>query len=123
MLVGTLICWAALGYVVHTIDPLYAGVVGFILFYSSLFLALVGTFSIIGFLLRHFILRDSGIVFRHVRKTFRQSIFLSALFVALLFLLQQELLTWWNGMALAVFYFLLEGIIFTNRKYSNTDYV
>ncbi len=123
MSIGTVICWVAWFFVLTGLDPNTAGLLGFLFFYSSLFLALVGTFSIIGFMVRRKILKDDELVFRHVKKTFRQGILLSTLVLTVLFLLQIQLLTWWVAILLAVLYAILESIIFTNRKYNNNDYL
>lgn len=123
MTVGTGLCWLAWVFVLFNIDPFKIGWLGFLFFYSTLFFALVGTISVIGFLVRWRILGDDDIVFRHVKKTFRQGIFMALAVVILLFLLQKDLLTWWNGAIVIIIFLLIEGIIFTNRRYSNQDYV
>jgi len=121
MFVGALICWLAWGFVICSIDPTDAGLIGFIFFYLSLFLALTGTFSTIGFLVRKKLVKNEEAVFHHVRHTFRQGIFFSATVIAGLILLQESLLTWWNGILLVLLFILLEGVVFTNRKYNNKD--
>jgi len=123
MSIGTIICWVAWFFVLTGLDPNAAGFLGFLFFYTSLFLALIGTFSVIGFMIRRKILKDDELVFRHVKKTFRQGILLAALVLIVLFLLQIQLLTWWVAILLAVLYAVVEGIIFTNRKYNNNDYL
>jgi len=123
MSIGTISCWVAWFFVITSLDPNKAGMIGFLFFYISLFLALVGTFSVIGFMVRRKILKDDELVFRHVKKTFRQGILFASLILIVLFLLQMQILTWWVAILLAVLYAILEGIIFTNRKYNNNDYV
>lgn len=88
-------------------------------FYFGLFLAVVGTFSVIGFLVRRTFLNDDEIVFRHVRHTFRQSILLAVLIIAVLILLSKQLLFWWNLTILVALFIFLEAIFFSNRRHNN----
>ncbi|OGH83780.1 MAG: hypothetical protein A2261_03850 [Candidatus Magasanikbacteria bacterium RIFOXYA2_FULL_44_8] len=123
MSLGTLICWAAWVVIINTFDPNTAGILGLLFFYVSLFLALVGTFSVIVFLIRRVIIKNDEVIFRHVRRTLRQSIVVSTLIIFVLFLLQKQLLTWWNLALVLILFFAIEGIVFTSRKYNNQDYV
>lgn len=113
-------CWLAWFFVLGSVEPEQAGFFGFLFFYASLFLALAGTFSVIGFLIKKIILKDDQIVFHHVKSTFRQGMLVAGIIIASLLLLQFKLLTWWNGILLVLLFALIEGIIFTNRKYSNS---
>ena len=119
MSIGALICWLAWFFVLNNIDPNQAEFIGFLFFYSSLFLALAGTFSVIGFLIKKIVLKDDQIVFHHVKSTFRQGMLIAMVIVSGLILLQTKLLTWWNAILLALLFALIEGIIFTSRKYNN----
>ncbi|HLC69676.1 MAG TPA: hypothetical protein VJH75_01365 [Patescibacteria group bacterium] len=121
MSLGTVACAIAWLFIVFSIDPTQAGVIGLTFFYISLFLTLLGAFSVIGFLLRRKLVYDEVAVFRHVRRTFRQSIIFSLFFICVLLLLQKQWFNWWN-LALLIFLVLVtEGIIFSNRK--NKRYV
>jgi len=119
MTIGTTLCWLAWFFVVSSVNPLETGFWGIAFFYISLFLAFTGTFSVIGFLIRHHFVKNDMIIFHHVRHTFRQGILVSSLFIIALILLQQKLLTWWNGIILVILFVILESIIFANRKYKN----
>ena len=119
---GALICWLAWFFVLNSIDPVQAGFFGFLFFYSSLFLALTGTFSVIGFLIKKIVLQNDEIIFHHVKSTFRQGMLIATIIVAGLILLQTKLLAWWSAILLLSFFIVIEGIIFTNRKYNNRDY-
>ena len=122
MSVGALICWLAWFFILGSIDPTQAGFFGFLFFYSSLFLALAGTFSVIGFLIKKIILKSDEIVFHHVKSTFRQGMLVAGVIISGLVLLQTKLLTWWDGLLLILLFAVIEGIIFTNRKYNNRDF-
>ena len=119
MSVGALICWLAWFFVLGSLDPSQAGFFGFLFFYASLFLALSGTFSVIGFLIKKIILKNDQIVFHHVKNTFRQGILLAMVIILGLILLQVKLLTWWDAILLVMLFAAIEGVIFTNRKYNN----
>lgn len=123
MSIGTIICWLIWVLVVSNIDPVETGLVGSIFFYVSLFLALIGTFSVIGFLIRKKIIKDEVVVFHHVRHTFRQGLLISLLILIALMMLQFKLLTWWTGVLIVLLFLVLESIIFANRKHKNRDYI
>ncbi len=122
MSLGTLACWVAWAFIL-TIDPTTASSSIFLFFYVSLFLAIMGTFSVGGFLVRSWLIKNEDVVFRHVRRTFRQSIAIACFLIGTLILRQKQLLAWWNFGLLVVIFILLEGVVFSNRKYSNKDYV
>ncbi len=111
MLSATIVCWGAFLFVINTIDPFAANWLGFVLFYFSLFLALTGSFAILGFLIRFAALKQA-LAFRLVSDAFSQS-FLLALMVTISMVLQSfELLSWINlflliGGAAALEYFLI----------------
>jgi hypothetical protein len=107
MAISTLLCWSAFVYVVYTVDPFATNWVGLAMFYASLFLALVGTTAIIGFLIRFVIMRRA-LAFRLVKEAFRQSFLFSFLIIAMLFLLSRGLFTWYNIVLLAIGLTVLE---------------
>ncbi|MBI5728636.1 MAG: hypothetical protein HY983_00080 [Candidatus Magasanikbacteria bacterium] len=121
MSIATMMCWVAWFFVLNYTTPSGGGLLALFFFYCSLFLAIVGTFSVIGFLIRRFLVKDDEIVFRHVRRTFRQSLLLSTLVIFALMLLAARLLTWWNSIVLIIFFLFLEAVIFTNRKFHNEN--
>ena len=120
MSIATLLCWVAWFFVLNYITP-DGGWLALFFFYCSLFLAIVGTFSVSGFLARRFLVKNDEVVFRHVRRTFRQSLLLAIIIIFALMLLSARLRAWWNGIVLIIFFFFLEAVIFTNRKFRNDD--
>ena len=122
MSVGAAICRLAWFFVLGSVDPTQAGFFGFLFFYSSLFLALAGTFSVIGFLVKKIILKNDQALFHHVKSTFRQGMLVAMVIILGMILLQINLLTWWNAILLIALFVAVEGIIFTNRKYSNGNF-
>jgi hypothetical protein len=95
MSIATVLCWVAFGFVIKTVNPETTNWLGFSLFYISLFLSLVGTSAIVGFVARFVFLRHE-LAFRAVKSAFRQSFFFSFLVVALLYFLAHNLFTWLN---------------------------
>lgn len=96
---GTLTAAATFFLVLFSVDPITAGILGFSLFYFSLFLAVAGAVSILGFIVRVLSHRDE-ILSRLVLLSFRQAVMLAALTVGALALHSQGLLSWWNSILL-----------------------
>ena len=117
MTLGTILCWIAWVFILFNINPAEADSLGF--FYLSLFLATVGTFSVLGFTVRRAIIKNDEIIFRHVRHTFRQGVFLSLLLIITLFLSARDLFNWLIGLLLILVFIGLEGVVFTTRKFNS----
>lgn len=123
MLSATLLCWAIWCSIIFYYNPQTAGFLGFVFFYASLFLSILGTYSIVGFLFRAKMIKNEEIVFRYIKRICRQGIFFGLYICLILILAQFHFLTWWNFIILTIFYIFLESMIFTNRKYQNRNYV
>jgi len=107
MLMATVVCWTVFAFIVLNIDPFATNRIGFGLFYISLFLALVGSSALVGFIAR-FVLLKKELVFRLVKDAFRQSFLFALLIIVALFLLSKELFTWLNLSFLVVGLSVLE---------------
>ena len=107
MTLATLLCWASFIIVVNSVNPFNTSVLGFIFFYSSLFLSLIGTLSLLGFLLRH-LLNKNQFISEQVVISFRQSIWLSIIIIVGLYLQSQKLAAWWNLLILLFLMLVLE---------------
>lgn len=111
MMISTVFCWISWGMILYYVDPGTTGVVGLGAFYVSLFFALVGLLTLVGFYMRVWFSKNE-ILFAHVGPSFRQAILLSLILTGSLFLQSFRLLTWWDGalfiasVALLEFYFL-----------------
>lgn len=116
MTFGTLLCWLAWVFVILKVSPYDGGLIGLISFYLSLFLAIIGTFSVFGFMIRSIILKDDEAVFRHVKHTFRQSIFVALVIVMMLVMLSRGWLYWWNAIILIMFFVFIEAYFFSTNK-------
>jgi len=115
MFLTTAICWSAFAVVVNIVNPEATNHVGFSLFYVSLFLSLVGTSAIIGFLFRFIALRKE-LVFRQVIIAFRQSFLFSGAIIAALLLQSQGMLTWYNAFFLIAALTVLEFFLISYKR-------
>ena len=115
MIAMTLLCWSAWAIVLFTIDPSLTNWIGLTLFYSSLFLSIVGTATIIGFLLRFIVLKQE-LAWRIVKEAFRQSFLFALLIVVSLILLSHNLFTWLNLLFLVVGLTILEFFMLSMEK-------
>lgn len=114
MTIATIVCWAGWYTVVLLVNPHQAGFFGLFLFYASLTLALTGTFAVIGFFIRLFLLKQE-MVFQKVVIAFRQAIFFALLFIGMLLLQSGRLLTWYNGAFLIMGLTMLEFFVISKR--------
>jgi hypothetical protein len=115
MSLATLAVWAAWVYVLATIDPTAAGAPGFVFFYLTFALALVGTLTILGTAVRR-LLKRHEVVSRQVSVSFRQSVVLSALLIASLALLGSDLLNAWNIILLVLMASVIELAFLAARR-------
>ncbi|MFA6096458.1 MAG: hypothetical protein WC788_02400 [Candidatus Paceibacterota bacterium] len=108
---STIICFVAWALIVLNVDPNNTGFPGLVVFYLSLFFALSGLFSFLGFWARRKIVLNKA-EFSQVGISFREGVLLSFMFVGMLFLKSIELLNTYNaalfifGISLLEFYFM-----------------
>jgi len=115
MALATVAAWAGWIVVLYSIDPTSAGWLGFVFFYATLSVALVGTFSIAGAGLRVWFKRQE-LASRHVSRSFRQSILLACLIMGSLALVSQGLFTWWVMTLLVAMVGLVELVFMSAQK-------
>jgi len=113
----TLFCWLAWLVVLFYLNPFEAGFIGYLCFYISIFFALIGTFSLLGFFIRVWFSKEP-VIFRHLGVSFRQSLWFSMLLVAALILQGTNFLRWWNVLLLIIFMTFLE-FFFLSKKQSH----
>lgn len=89
---ATAVAWCAVGTMIAFTDPAVIPPVVLAAFYACLWLALSGTFSVIGFLLRISLLKKSFLLSHQVAVSFRQAIMLAALIIIALILKSRGLL-------------------------------
>jgi len=107
MFLATAMCWLGFGFTLFTINPESTNNIGFTLFYSSLFLSLIGTSAIAGFMIR-FVGMKKVLASVSVREAFRQSFLFTSFIIVTLFLLSQDLFSWGNLILLVLGLSVLE---------------
>ncbi len=121
MTITTILCWGGWLLVLFFVNPYEASWIIFLFFYSSLFLALSGLFSIMGFIVR-FIFIKNQFAYQQAGRAWRQGLLLAATIVVVLFLASQKLLVWWN---LCLLFFLVFAIEYfftvTGHKIDDED--
>lgn len=105
--VATLISWFSWILVIMNLDPYESNSMGLSLFFISLTLSLIGTFTIILFFLKK-ILNQNEMFIKHVMISLRQGILLSASTIICLAFLMLGLLRIWNGLLIVIIITLLE---------------
>ena len=115
MAVMTFVCWAAWTYILFLVNPDITNWIGFTLFYVSLFLCLVGTAAIIGFIVR-FVALKQALAWRLVKEAFRQSFLFASLIIISCILLSKGLFSWLNLGLLIVGLSVLEFFMLSYEK-------
>ncbi|MCA9376004.1 MAG: hypothetical protein KC925_02985 [Candidatus Doudnabacteria bacterium] len=111
---STVLCWGAFLLILTSVHPQSAGLGGLTGFYATLFFALLGTLTLLGYRLRRSVTRKN-VVFAHLTPAFRQGALLALVLVAALMLQHARLLNLWNGAALVLAVLFLE-LFFQSRK-------
>ncbi len=106
--------WFAFGAVVWSIDPTRSGLIGFVFFYATLSLALIGTLTICGAGLRT-ITNGNEVVSRHVSKAFRQALLFTTLVDVSLVLSSQGYFRWWTATILILLLAVVELVFLSAR--------
>lgn len=111
----TAICWGIFIFVAGLVDPSATNLIGFSLFYFSLFLALTGAGALVGFLVRA-MTKKKELTFNLVKLAFRQSFLFSLFIVFLLGLKAQHLFNWLNLLLLVIIFTILELFLISYKK-------
>jgi len=114
----TFLCWATWFAVLYYTNPVSSGWGGYAFFYLSLFVSLVGTFSLIGFTIRS-MRKKEEVLYKKIDISSRQSIVFSLLVIVALILQSQRFLTWWNFIILIALISLIEIFFVSYRKFRN----
>jgi hypothetical protein len=113
IITGAVFSFFTLLIIVGSTNPLTTNTLGFILFYASLFLTLMGFAAVIGFWIR-FIFLKKEIISGAVIASFRQSFFFAILLIASLFLMSKDLFDWLN---ISLLIFVLSSLEFLFLSY------
>jgi len=116
MIIASILCWVAWGFVIINIDPFQDTGIGFIFFYISLFFSLLGTISVFAFFVRKLFSREAQPMFRYVKRSFSDSFFISIALILLLFLQSKGYLNWWNTGIFTLSLAFILAFSFTTKK-------
>src|SRR3989338_511373 len=108
IVLATILAWLGWSLVIVNFSPEQAEVTVFLLFYALLFLACLGTLSLLGLWLRKLFTKQKVIMRVVAMKSFRQAVILSAVLVISLWLQAMRVLTWWNILLLIVLAVVVE---------------
>ena len=115
MSVMTAFCALVFGYIVFTVNPETTNGAGFLLFYLSLLLLIIGAAAIIGFVIR-FVIFSRELVINKVKIAFRQAFFFAFFIVISLWLLSRGQLSWFNVLILIIGLSVLEFFLLSYGK-------
>ena len=97
---STLLAWGAWAAVILQVNPDETGLLGVILFYLTLAVSLLGSFSILGVVYRVHALKRKHVISREVRIAFRHAVLLTIVAIFGLILSTKNWLTWWSFLLL-----------------------
>jgi len=112
---ATALGWASWFVVLNKMSPFISGTLALSLFYASLFMALTGTFALIGYYLRLAISQKKDKVTLHLNTALRQGALLSLMLCLGLGFQRLRVLTWWDAALLLIIVVLIE-YYFMNRE-------
>ncbi len=116
LILCTLAAWGVWFWVLTGVSVDAFGLVAVALFYGSIGLAVLGSLSLMGLLLRISVLKSEDLRFTVVKVSFRQSLLLTLLFLTTLSFLHLHYLTWWNFLVLVLFVMSLELFFSSSQK-------
>ncbi len=116
MIATTGLCWFGWFLVLFNIDPYQTNWFGFLFFYLSLFLSLLGTGSIIFLGFNYWRWRQEIALFRQVELSLKQSLVLASFSVFLLFLQAKKVLNLFIFLTLILIFFIILSIIISIKK-------
>lgn len=106
---STFLAGFSLASILNFTNPETASPVTFGFFYLSLFLVSLGSFTLLGLLIRKWL--PSGLYVNNLSNSFRQAFLLSILIVASFFLLSKQLMFWWVEASLILFLAFMEAFL------------
>lgn len=113
---GSLLCIMICILVVMNFDPEINATLPLVFFYSSLFMGIFSGFSFFAILTKKIRYHEDEIVFRQIKKVFRQAFVFSCLISGILYLAHADLLNWLTFLLIIFFYLIFEGVIFSKGE-------
>lgn len=115
MSLGTITAWITWAVVLHGVDPTRSGALGLTLFYMTFIMALFGTISLLGMLMRLWIYKGE-LASRIAVRSFRQGILLTTLFTGSLLLFSHGWFRWWTMLLVIIIVGMIELTFLSSRK-------
>lgn len=113
MALSAILCWLSWALTLVNIDPEAGTKFGLVFFYTSLFLALGGTLSLILFYIYQRRWQGEVPLFAYVSKSFREAFVISGFLTTGLFLLGQQWLSVWTGSLLLTLFILVLSLFWS----------
>ncbi len=107
ILIASFFSWASFIVVINKLSPFSQPALSMSLFYSSLFIALAGTFALAFYFLRVWS-NKKEIYNVHLNTSLRQGVLLSVVVVVGLAFQRLRVLTWWDGLLILAIVLLIE---------------
>lgn len=115
MAVATALAWAAWLLVLLKVSPDEVGGWGISLFFISLLMALWGSFTLLGMVIRFLFLKRE-IVYYQVVNSYRQGLIVAFVITSILLLRSLGILAWWNLILLILGLGILESYFLSFQK-------
>jgi len=116
MILATILAWLGFFIIISSFDPSAGSWLVYTMFYGILFLSILGTLSLLGFLIRSIFTRKKSRPRLMATESFRQAIIFSAVLILALILQAARVLTWWNMALLIVLATVVEFVILVFRQ-------
>lgn len=115
ILLATLLSWGAWIVVINRLSPYSQDKnLAFLMFFASLFFAVSGTLTLLGYFLRIYLHRNE-VFFSHIGTSLRQGVLLSIFMCICLVFQMYRVFTWWNAGLLLLSLGLIE-VFFLSRN-------
>jgi len=107
--ITTILAWAIWAAIIMLLDPTKAGLLGYLLFFLTLFLAVASTSGLAGYVIRR-IITPNQLAAYTVRISLRQGLLLGLFLDILLFLQLTKIYQWWLIVIVIVLFLTIELI-------------
>ena len=111
---GSLLAWFSWFLVLKNTDPAVSADAQ-ALFYSTLVLALLGTFTVLGLGLRRLLIKDDAALLKHLKQSLRQALLFTLGILFGLVLLAHDLFSWWIGLIILAVIIFYEAVFYSKR--------
>jgi hypothetical protein len=111
---SSVLSWLSFFLVINRLDPFANTATALVSYYITLFLALTGTFTIIGFYIRLWWLKNS-LYYHNINISFRQGFLVALGVCAMLGFQSLRILNWWDGIIIVIIVTIIEFSFLSNR--------